>query len=75
MVIDAKLDNPTISCSNTGLTLAQGVIQQNLMDVVENVNLVADSNFDDIAAEIRDLITFTWKVDGVVQPEATTNKF
>lgn len=75
VVVDAKLDAPTISCTNPGLTLAQGVIQQNLMDTVEDVNLKADSNFDDIAEDIRDMIEITWKVNGEVQIGATTNEF
>ena len=66
--VDSEIENPTITCSSHAI--AQGKIQQNILDSPTNVVLVAGWNEDELS---EDLVTFAWYVDNVLQ-SGETNK-
>lgn len=68
--VESTLIVNSIDC--TSHTIAQGMVQQNINDGLENVVLTAVWNEDEIP---EDLVTFTWSVDDVQQVGETSKTF
>ena len=68
--VESTLVVNSIDC--TSHTIAQGMVQQNINDGLENVVLTAVWNEDEIPEE---LVTFTWSVDNVTQDGQTSKTF
>ena len=68
--VESTLIVSSIDC--TSHTIAQGMVQQNINDGLENVVLTAVWNEDEIP---EDLVTFTWSVDDVQQDGQTSKTF
>ena len=60
--VDSEVEN--VSIASTSHAIAQGVIQQNVVDSPTDVVLVAHWNEDELT---EDLVTFEWFVDGTKQ--------
>ena len=68
--VDSEVENASIA--STSHAIAQGVIQQNVVDSPTDVVLVAHWNEDELT---EDLVTFEWYVDGTKQAGKEENIF